>query len=237
MFQTSYNFNIINYISRNKPNLLKHAVLVNRNLLNTRTITGKTLLHLATNLNRIDIVKILVNEFNVKDDVSDLDGKTALMIACEKGLYHIVRLLTNNDNINVKDKHNMNAILYAYYSPDVLKMRIVRFLLSKGADYTVVSNNGKKIPENIILLNISPIQTIRPQKPQIIEKEKIIYKPEIPTHILNKYIDMLIDLKEICDICCNEYEKNKVVVTRCNHFLCIKCYENVNLCPYCRDTL
>ena len=237
MFQTSYNLNIINYISRNKPNLLRHAVLIDRRRLNTRTITGKTLLHLATNLNRIDIVKMLVNEFNVKDNVTDLDGKTALMIACEKGLYNIVRLLINNDNINVKDKYNMNAILYAYYSPDVLKMRIVRFLLSKGADYTVVSNSGKKIPENIILLNISPINTLRSHPTQIIEKEKIVYKPEIPPHILNKYIDMLIDLKEICDICCNEYEKNKVVITKCNHFLCIKCYENVNLCPYCREQL
>ncbi len=238
MFQSSYNLNIISYISRNKPELLKRAILANRNHLHTRTITGRTLLHVATNLNRIDIIKVLVNEFQLKDINVDSDGKTALMLACEKGLYNIVKILTNIDNINIKDKYNMNALLYAYYCRDVFKMRIVRFLLSKGADYNVISNSGKRIPENIISLNlliISPIQSVRSQ---IIEKEKIIYKNEIPQHILDDYFNMIIDLKKVCDICCCEYNnKNNIVLTKCNHIICIKCYEKVNICPYCRTDL
>lgn len=68
----------------------------------------------------------------------------------------------------------------------------------------------------------------------------IIYIYNSQTNILViKYI-FLVEMSEICKICCNQFDKSKMVFLLCNleHFMCEVCYKQIlNECPICKTKI
>ena len=69
-------------------------------------------------------------------------------------------------------------------------------------------------------------------------------KKEIPNHVMSDHIEMMIELKKSCPICCEIYETEKIkpIMTKCGHSLCIQCLSKINEstkkeCPICRNSL
>ena len=89
-----------------------------------------------------ECIRILLNaEANV-DAEDPNDGKTALMIACEKGYIEVVDCLIEHDaHVNVKDRKQRSPLFFALeataQNPDVV-MRLIQ----KGADVNSVSIDG-----------------------------------------------------------------------------------------------
>jgi hypothetical protein len=72
------------------------------------------------------------------------------------------------------------------------------------------------------------------------EQAKIpILKPKIPQHIIDVYIQSLIDKKETCPINMEPLEKGKISITPCGHVMnasSVECWMRANhSCPVCRS--
>lgn len=104
---------------------------------------GETALAEAARTRQLEVVRILLDkgaDVNARWDAEDFGGgyfRTVLMTACgqpaiKKQTIDIVILLVNHGaDINIKNNHDDSALSEAAYSSDT---RVVKFLLSKGAD-------------------------------------------------------------------------------------------------------
>ena len=112
---------------------------------------GRTALIMACrNLNTYSdngIVKLLLeNEADI--NLKDIDGCTALMMACYYSNYSNVEtvklLLENNADPNLKNNNGRNALMIACgYTNIVSSIEIVKLLLENGADPNLKDNNGR----------------------------------------------------------------------------------------------
>jgi ankyrin repeat protein len=90
----------------------------------------------------IECIRILLNAGANVDAEDPQDGKTALMIACEKGYIEIVDCLIQQEAyVNLKDRKQRSPILHALEAnaenPDVVMQ-----LIKKGAEVNVTSLDG-----------------------------------------------------------------------------------------------
>lgn len=141
--------NIFSAVRRGNINYVRQVMLNGfdikltcNNRYNTRTI-----LHEAVCRKQIGMVKMLVREFNVEDINRDASGKTALMYACMKGFFYIVRLLTKPENIEITDFNNMTPLLESYATHN---FGIAKWLLKKGANHMVCSFTGYTIDRTFV---------------------------------------------------------------------------------------
>lgn len=86
------------------------------------------------------IVQLLLDS-GVDVNVSDIDGYTALMAACDGGCLKTVQLLLNRGaNINAVEGHGFSSLMIACQRGYI---GIVRMLLDSGANINLVSRDGK----------------------------------------------------------------------------------------------
>jgi uncharacterized protein len=99
-------------------------------LCNTLFAQGK--LHKFVEKGKYDKVKKLIAEGSEDIDAQDENGKTALMIAAEKGDYKMLYfLLLKKADPNIQDKDGKTALMYASEEGNI---RSVKALLRKKAD-------------------------------------------------------------------------------------------------------
>ena len=223
---------LFNLINNGNYFLLKKEILRSGLNLNIKGRYGDNIMHLLVMCDNINLFEMLRRDFREINDIVDIqnyEGKTPLMLACEYGHLRFIKYLflhsksthyyTNFDiNINKRDLKGMTAVLIAYKNRFY---EMVKYLVSEcKADYTLNSYDGYNIPINFVN-NI-----LKNEKPTVY----------IPLHILNEYINMLVELKKTCPVCFDEYKNNKIVKTECNHFFCEECYEKIKnqKCPTCR---
>ncbi len=65
--------------------------------------------------------------------------------------------------------------------------------------------------------------------------EREIKDERINSYAITSYIEMLIETKKYCSICLEEFEKDKTVLLKCWHPVCLTCNENIDKCPICRE--
>ena len=257
----SSNSELYNAIRNNNVRQVhRHIQLFSRD---TRFDMGRTMLHVAAFYNRHRIVDILTGDYNITDNITDYQGKTALIVAAKKGYLNIVERLITDININLQDNRGMTPLLEAYKNND---LEMCKCLLRQGADYTKVSRDGFFIP-NDIFWQLRGAQILRPitvdvlfarqgqiQRDITIARNTIItpqieytrthvpthvptdVPTDVPTHFKNEFIEMAIALKKTCSVCLECFEKDKTIFTTCSHLLCSSCFddERITKCPLCR---
>jgi ankyrin repeat protein len=181
----------------------------------------RTLLYIATSNKKINIVRMLNNEYNVKD-TGDTVGLTSLSVACRLGYFVIVQILCKDYNIDQSDHSGMTPLLHAYKNGFY---DIARYLIYRNANYFIVSMDGCEIPQDFI----TEYNRIKNRN-----ECEITVKPEIPVFLINKYIDMSIQLNETCPICLAVLEKDKTIMTACFHLFCEGCHKQIKNCAICR---
>lgn len=140
------NWTAIMYAARYNPNPYIFEDLLLRGSNTESNIYGISLLMLAAcNPNPGVLLTALRYLGNVND--TTLEGKTALMYACENQQIaeHINLLINNNANINSADNEGKTALMYAlenYTEPD-----IAYFLIFAGANCSAEDKNGKTVSE------------------------------------------------------------------------------------------
>ncbi len=134
---------IIEEIQSDKPNL---------NLVNDLIILGadldwrygdgleSTLLHVATNYGRVEVVRMLIDagtNLNVQDNI----GRTPLHWAAKNGIVKIARMLIDaGANVNVQDKDGQTPLHWAAMYG---RVEIARMLIDAGAKKNIPDNKGK----------------------------------------------------------------------------------------------
>jgi len=89
-----------------------------------------SLIQAAAN-NRIEIMKLLLQQPNIQVNFKNLSQKSAFLIAAEKGHIEAMELLLSHGaNINEIDKHGHSAL---YLATSGNHTEAVKFLLSRGA--------------------------------------------------------------------------------------------------------
>jgi len=250
----SSNSELYNSIRNNNVRQVhRHIQLFSRD---TRFNMGRTMLHVAAFYNRHRIVDILTGDYNITDNITDYQGKTALIVAAKKGHLSIVQSLITDFNINLQDNRGMTPLLEAYKNHH---LEICKCLIVLGADYTKVSRDGLFIPNHIlwqlrgeqILLRPITVDVLFARQGQIqrditiarntiitpqIEYTRTHVPTDVHTHFKNEFIEMAIALKKTCSVCLECFEKDKTIFTTCSHLLCSSCFEDerITKCPLCR---
>lgn len=114
---------------------------------------GNTLLHIATHFRQEDIVRFLLNEIHIVDDVVNDHGNTALMLASSKFNANIFTMLISDINMDRPNFMGMTPLLQSYRSK---KYNYSIHLLRLGANYSQRSVSGYRISEEFVNANLNP---------------------------------------------------------------------------------
>lgn len=90
----------------------------------------------------IECISILINAGANVDAEESNDGKTALMIACEKGYMEVVdHLIEQEASVDLKDRKQRSPLFYAIEAAGE-NTDVVMKLIKKGADIHAASIDG-----------------------------------------------------------------------------------------------
>lgn len=104
-----------------------------------RDANGKTILHLAAEKGRTDIVIYLLKN-GANPDAQDHNGDSPLQFAAYEGYLEITTLLIKSGaNINTVNRYGVTPLLNSLFNK---KYEIARVLVLKGADFNFKSRNG-----------------------------------------------------------------------------------------------
>lgn len=103
--------------------IAQYLLSVGKEITNDRTDHGMTLLHLATQEEDLDLVKLLTTEYEMSVDLPDDNGRSPLHLACSNGQRHVVHFLVNEcgANTEARDHEEVDSPLhYAINHRDVV---------------------------------------------------------------------------------------------------------------------
>ena len=99
----------------------------------------------ASALNKIELVKFFSSEVDIKIDVTDAFGNTALMKASEKGYIEIAEYLINNGaSVNFQNKEGVSPLMVA---AEKNNFYVFKLLIDKKADTSKSDYTGRTIRE------------------------------------------------------------------------------------------
>lgn len=102
---------IVNLLQEGKKEELE--AMLTEETVNTKDKDGKTLLHLASQQNNLEMVAILIKK-DAKIDAVDATGKTPLLVALERRSLGVAEFLAGQDaNIFIEDNQGTSAFSYA----------------------------------------------------------------------------------------------------------------------------
>jgi len=125
--------------------------------LTSRNKEGQTPLHFACQRISIEIIKYLIEEKGANIEEVDYEGKTCLLLACEKGRFdfRVAKYLIEKKgaNIEAKDSNGNTALMVSltsevssYYSSYYLNKDLVEYLLhQKNTDINARNNEGQTV--------------------------------------------------------------------------------------------
>jgi len=187
-----------------------------------------TILHFASIYNRINLVKQLIEQHNMKAKDKNIDGMSAYIIAAKNGNYEIVKYFIENQmvDINEMDDENNNALIYASYFDD--NATVVEYLISKNININQKNKLGKTA------LDIATSN----------KSHSIINIIKSSAINLSKYIVTNI-ADENCIICLCELKKEESIIKlACNHLYHKECLTEwlktddvKEECLYCKHSI
>jgi ankyrin repeat protein len=103
-------------------------------------------IHMAVKSGNVDIVKLLLLEYQVQLTSTNISSETPLHIACQYNRTDVLQVLINYQNeiidLEVRDYQGYTPLLTASYFNH---QDCIRILLINRADITAIDNNGKNI--------------------------------------------------------------------------------------------
>lgn len=107
--------------------------------LNTEDFNGNTAMHMAARSNRLNIIKLLV-ENGADVNLSASAGVTAIITAANRNYLNIVEYLVENGaDTNLSTREGRTALIFAISGHN---LEVVEYLVSVGADVNNVTNSG-----------------------------------------------------------------------------------------------
>jgi ankyrin repeat protein len=104
---------------------------------------GKSHLHLATEYKQVLETLILINEFEYELDCKDLEWRTPLIYASIFGQNKISKILLDaKADINIVDKHGMNALMYSICA---VNLDMAKVLIQSKANVNTVAKHGESV--------------------------------------------------------------------------------------------
>jgi len=197
----------------------------------------------------------IISFFNAKNIL----GQTPIYLACANGYLTVVKLLAGSYfgyciNIEEPDVRGLTSLLISWKNRH---RSIAKYLITDlEADYTKSVRNvyvNVKVPSVFVrqtLLDhntrtrfLNRISHISRQLPRIspvrtlITESKNITFDSLPMHFKDGYLSYL-TVDKTCPICYDPFEKDKIIVTKCFHIFCKRCYTMTNsFCPICREKI
>lgn len=144
-FQYDLHHSIYNNIKSGYTNNVRNIIMNGMNPNRNDFYNGRTMLHIAVFYQKEDIVRMLIREFNVIDNIKDALGRTALHVASSKSNHNILKYIFRPENINIADNFGMTPLLISYKNKNYFSPYY--YLLEKGANPFHVANNGFRISE------------------------------------------------------------------------------------------
>jgi ankyrin repeat protein len=103
-------------------------------------------IHMAVKSGNVDIVKLLLLEYQVQLTSTNISSETPLHIACQYNRTDVLQVLINYQNeiidLEVRDYQGYTPLLTASYFNH---QDCIRILLINRANITAIDNNGKNI--------------------------------------------------------------------------------------------
>ena len=128
-----------NWVETDDLSSVKQYLAADKGRLHQRDAKGKTILHLAAEKGRTDIVIYLLQE-GASPDAQDHNGDSPLQFAAYEGYLDITTLLIESGaNINSVNRYGVTPLLNSLFNK---KYEIARVLVLKGADVNFKSRNG-----------------------------------------------------------------------------------------------
>lgn len=142
------NFELLKTCFLNNPDVVDVVKTCLRDGANVNTQGGETLstpLMFAAYKNNINVVNVLI-DYRANLNIQDINGNTALIIACEYGYTDIVyRLLSKIPDINIQNNKGVNALMMACKSRN---LQIIKRLL----EFPNIDINAKDIHGDTALM-------------------------------------------------------------------------------------
>ena len=107
---------------------------------------GNTPLHEACKSANVEVVKVLVNEFQCDQNIQNPEGELPLHIACSKGSLEVVELVSNCD-VNCQTKYERKTPLYIACENEALE--VVRYLIQEKRCDVALANDIDEVPLHI----------------------------------------------------------------------------------------
>ena len=109
---------------------------------NIQDIEGKTPLMKAIKANNEKLVQVLLNKmYKTNINMQDYDGRTAIMLAiCERSEYMAELLISNNPDLNLKDKFGHTALTWAIDL--MVPKQLINLLIENGLEINLEGPDG-----------------------------------------------------------------------------------------------
>ncbi len=207
---------------------------------------GKTAFYIACQKGYIFFVKLFSNKSNREFmNIGNLNGKLPIEIAFNNNHIPIVKYLLNGFVRN-----HIISMKLQEYETDVQNRKIIErnrrklFLEQKRQQEKAERLERLERARLAILERLERERLERLERERVererLERERVereIKDERINSYAITSYIEMLIETKKYCSICLEEFEKDKTVLLKCWHPVCLTCNENIDKCPICREKI
>jgi ankyrin repeat protein len=141
-----------------KPDLLECALKHKPEILNYREhYTNKNILHMATILNNVSLVKRLM-ELGMNINVPKTGNETVLHMACVRGHLDLVKLfLDEGMDVNLENNTYVTPFFYAVISKNA---KLVKYLCEKGVNIDKHAHGKSPLMEAVISKDIETMNVL-----------------------------------------------------------------------------
>jgi len=104
---------------------------------------GKTPLHGAANFGALNVVKFLIENFDIDVDIRNKSNDTPLSLAAREGNFSVVKyLISKGANVNVENEVSWTPLINAL---EVNSLRTAKILVDAGADVNYRKDDGESV--------------------------------------------------------------------------------------------
>ena len=179
-------------------------------------ITGNTPLYEACKSANVEVVALLIKEFQCDQNIQNPEGELPLHVACSKGLLEMVELVSNCD-VNCQTKYEKKTPLHIACENEALE--VVKYMIQEKDCDVALANNKDEVPLHIACSK-SSLEMV-----QLVTNSFVIsignYDGNTPLHIACKHgqVDFVKYLTEMCDPTIQNKSKELPLHYACRHSL------------------
>ena len=132
--------NMKRFITNNYFYAIRDAIIHKKFNLNSTWQNGFSMLHFAVKEKKYQITEMLLNLGIDRTIMCNIEGQTALHLACMNGFISIIRLMISKgrEDLELFDRYGKTPLIYAYENGH---KPVAKFLIENGASTTYLDQN------------------------------------------------------------------------------------------------